>query len=434
MQLDKSTKILVISNNTFSKTLNNGKTLASFFKGIHSSNIAQLYFSSENPDFDLCQNYYRISDKQILTSLFKSSHAGGIIDQEEFYKSKNNVDSYKYRKKNNFTRLIREIMWKTKKWKSNELMNWVSRFSPDIIFFCAGDTAFTYDITEEIINFTGAKLITYITDDYILPRKKASLFWQIRRNVIFKKMKKALEKSSLFVTISEEMSKTYNVIFNKDSIVALNMTESMKLNNEIKNNKDKEIQLVYAGGLHFKRNETLKYLSGALEKYNRSTNGKKAILKIYSNEKPSGRILKDLNIEGVSTFLGGVDTETLKIKLNEADIPVHVESFDSISMESTKLSLSTKIPEYLSLEKPVLAVGPSEVSSMKYLQDCAFCIVDKNELYSKLTILLDNEEIRKNLSRKAKEKYIKNHDPEKMRKKLQDKILSVVNEVKGSDI
>ena len=41
-------------------------------------------------------------------------------------------------------------------------------------------------------------------------------------------MKKAVQKSDLFITISEEMRVTYKNLFGVDSILAMNMTENMR--------------------------------------------------------------------------------------------------------------------------------------------------------------------------------------------------------------
>ena len=409
-------KILVISNNPFSKTSNNGKTLASFFKEYPSENIAQLYFSSEIPNEDSYKNYFRISDIQVLKSMVTFASAGSKvhvdINKKSFRYGEASAKSItNYIKKSDFSRLSRELMWKSKKWKSNEITYWLNDFSPDIVFFCAGDTGFAYDIVSYVLDRTGAKLITYITDDYVLPRRTASILWRLRRNIIFKKMNRTISRSNLFITISEQMRKTYKELFKKDSIVALNMTESMKIDNFISENQNyNNIKLIYTGGLHFKRYETLSLLANAINKYNKNSSGKKAFLSIYSTGMLSDKVLNRLNIKGASEFLGGLDSKELKIKLNEADIPVHVESFDLKSIESTRLSISTKIPEYLSLGKPILAIGPEEVASMKYIADCAFCINSADNIYENLALFLNDNILQSELSEKAVSMFDYHHN------------------------
>ena len=68
IKMDK-VKILVVSNNPFSYTDNNGKTLVSFFKYYDNTSIAQLYFSDEKAECDKFTNFFKISDNDILKKL-----------------------------------------------------------------------------------------------------------------------------------------------------------------------------------------------------------------------------------------------------------------------------------------------------------------------------------------------------------------------------
>jgi len=73
-------------------------------------------------------------------------------------------------------------------------------------------------------------------------------------------------------------------------------------------------------------------------------------------------------------------TETLNI-LYEHDYLIFLESFDIGVKKYTKLSISTKIPEYLCLGKPIIAIGPSDIASINYLNknDVALVLDEQNE-------------------------------------------------------
>lgn len=423
-------KILVVSNNSFSDISNNGKTLASFFDNYPVDNIAQLYFSPELPHNSHYKNYFRITDNDILRiTLKKSDKCGQVINQEFAGNTKYLPNKYgfllKKIKKNNLSRIIRETFWASKKWNTDDLNQWLSSFSPDIIFFCAGDSGFAYDITTYIQKKYNSKLVVYITDDYVLPRRTLSPFWWIRRNNILKKMDYSIKHSALFITISSKMRKEYKKLFNKDSILAVNMSKSIR-DKTLEEKKDGSFNLVYAGGLHFNRYKTLNLLAKSIKKYNDNPSKiGKAYLKIYSTQNPSKTILKYLNIEDASEYCGGLNNKELKKVLNSCDIPVHVESFDNSSIESTRLSISTKIPEYLSLGKPILAIGPSQVASIKYLEDTAFCITDKSNIYLELIKLLEDENARNELSIKSLMKFNNNHSKEFISTKFTEEILKV---------
>lgn len=424
-------RVLIISNNSLSETNNNGKTLGSFFKNFKVENIAQLYFSSEVPSSPVCNNYFRISDLDIIQSVVSSIDTCGkiMINNESGNNLLTETMSSNIRnifKNSQFVRLVREVFWIWGKWENSTLNEWLENFSPEVIFLCAGDSLFAYRITEYIHKKFNCKLTIYITDDYILPRKTLNPFWWIRRNLILSNLKDMLQRTDLFVTISEKMRSVYFKYLGKDSIIALNMTDSFK-DNSISKINDGIIRFIYTGGLHFRRYETLALLAKAIEKINqRNDTVHKLKLCIYSNTLPSKKILRKLNIPGASEYCGSLNPYDLKKELNLSDIPVHVESFSRRSIESTRLSISTKIPEYLSLSKPVLAIGPIQVASMEYLSKVAYCITDISEIEAKLHEFVNNERLQKELALLAYESYLENNLSSKVCEFFENEIIGIV--------
>jgi hypothetical protein len=429
----KYPRILVVSNNSFSDSTNNGKTLASFFDNYPAENIAQLYFNSELPNITRYNNYYRITDVDVIKSILnKNNICGSRIDLEYDLKTmvpeEKNVALVDKLKNYNIARLVREFFWKSKKWKSKSLEQWLEEFNPEVVFLCAGDSGFAYDITNYVQDKFKTKSVIYVTDDYVLPRKTLSAFWWYRRNKIFNKMKTAVQKSDLFITISQQMREVYKDLLGKDSMLAVNMTESMKDSSITRMNK-KKITLIYAGGLHYKRYTTLNLLAKSLKKYNDDPlNKQKVFLKIYSGQEINRKIEKYINVKGASEFCGRLNPTELKKVLNSCDIPVHVESFDDKSIESTRLSISTKIPEYLSLGKPVLAIGPNQVSSMQYLDGCACCITNRSTIHSEIIKFLSDIDLQRELSQKALLKYEKYHKKDIISDKLISNIIKTYHQ------
>ena len=58
-----------------------------------------------------------------------------------------------------------------------------------------------------------------------------------------------------------------------------------------------------------------------------------------------------------------------------ADVLVHVESDDPEVLQNTRLSVSTKIPEYLSSGRLVLGFGPLNVASLALLKKYSLGVV-----------------------------------------------------------
>ena len=392
--MESMKKILIISNNVLSSQNNNGKTLLSFFKDHAKSHLAQLYFSSEKLDGDYVSTTYRISDEDVLKSAFSYKIKAGvelgyIKNSDEVLKKESSKIKSESFKSSNVVRLLREAVWKISSIDHDGLFKWVSDFNPDVIFFCAGDSLFAYDIYQAICNyFPSVKKVVYITDDYILPRETLNFFWLLRRRLTYSKMKKAVVEANVFVTISEEMRIEYKKIFNKNSILAFNMSADLKIDNFKKTDRS-DLLLVYAGGLHFKRWGTLAVLARALKHFN-NENNRKVTLEIYSHQNINNDILREIEIQGVSKFCGSLDEDGVRYVLNNADILVHAESFERKCIESTRLSVSTKIAEYISIGSNILAVGPSSLASMKFLASNAVCINDFDTIDFKVKELLDD--------------------------------------------
>ena len=86
---------------------------------------------------------------------------------------------------------------------------------------------------------------------------------------------------------------------------------------------------------------------------------------------------------------------------------------------STKYSFSTKIPEYLSAGRCVLAVGPAEVASVRYLSDFACVINDKEQMVFELKKLITDNRYRDLIKFNCEERYKKDFSRSKQEECLE---------------
>jgi hypothetical protein len=393
----KEKRVLIISNNTLSTQNNNGKTLLSFFNFLPRKKIAQLYFSDEPADQNLASQYYKISDQEIIKSLTfwkKDLVKKNISDSECVFplpqQKALSLEAASFRRFE-LARILREIAWKVSRIEVEQLKEWVKDFDPEVIFFCAGDSAFAYRFYDLVVSEApAAKKAVYVTDDYILPRIKLSPFWWLRRNIIYTRMKRAALNSDVFFTISQEMRDEYRKRFGKDSTTIFNASTNMRIDGFQKTSR-KDLQLVYAGGLHFNRWKTLNLLALSIKKFNEEK--KRSIkLKIYSHQTLDKTVLQALEVPEASEYCGPLDADGVRHQLNDADILVHVESFSRKCIESTRLSISTKIAEYLSTDSRILAIGPENVASMRFLKDNAACVTSIDTLENSVFSILESDE------------------------------------------
>lgn len=415
-------KVLIISHNPFSKVLNNGKTLEAIFSYIPKENIAQLYFSEHSPDFSYCNKYYRVTDKDMIRSCFLFNKKNSVITTN---KQNNTNRPYKkiislFKKKSLELNLFRDLLWKTNLWKSKDLYNWIKTLDLDLIFFVGGGSGFSHDIALYCSKLTDKPLATYFTDDYLIYPQKKSLFDSIQRYRMKCFYKRTVNFSSILFCIGETMSKEYSAYFNKQfhsimNLVTVQQYEPYKENSPL--------IISYFGGLHLNRWKMILRLSTLINK--------KACINIYSVNHPSKNVL-DLFQKHNINFKGSLEENQLKKEMLSSDILLHVESDDPKNKSLTKLSISTKIPEYLITGRVVIGFGPEDVASIKLLKDNKIGIVlSSNEsdisLSEKLHLILSDFDYRKNIGEKGYIYAVTNFNKDLIAKNFALKLIKISN-------
>ena len=172
----------------------------------------------------------------------------------------------------------------------------------------------------------------------------------------------------------------------------------------------------------------------------------------YENLIDIGRALKELNIENGPKFVDVYTTEPRQeilqylteengIKLHEAVgfdevqkiigrslAVIHTESFREEFKNAVAYSVSTKVADSLASGTCILAYGPEEVASIRYLteQEAAFVVNNYNNLKAKMLELITNNELRSQIETNAKRLARLNHDGQKNTKLIYDIMKSLI--------
>lgn len=369
--------ILVISHNIFSPVTAMGKSLMSMFSGVRRENIAQLFFHSEIPTSDICTNYFRITDENVLKSIFTRKPLYRIYGSDDIKKKTVNprtdtgITARIYqmaRKKTALNYLVRDLGWKMGIWNSAELNRWVSNFSPNVIFFASGDYVFSYRIAYVISKKFGIPIVFWCCDDYYIRRKKKSLLDKIHYNSLMKWARLVSERSKEMIVISDKMKKDYSEIF-KCSITVLRISAE---ENPFSIPFDKRNGIVYVGGLGVNRMVPIMELGREMKKQAPSQ-----YIDVYSNDKNS-EIKAILTEENGFRFHGEASAEEVSQILGKAKFVLYTEAFDDKSKQRTRYSLSTKIGESLRSGACIVAYGPRDISSIEYIADADAAIILKS--------------------------------------------------------
>ncbi len=429
-------KLLVISHNVFCKTTNMGKTLMSYFKGWDANNIAQLYVHSEIPTDTICKSYYRITDKEMIKSIFtrKSGTTFGESDirtdtDNSRTDTGNTAKLYqKARKRTPFIYFARNLWWKMGKWKTKKLLSWVDEFNPDAIFLASGDYSFIYDIALALAKYKNIPLVISCMDDYYFFNKnEGKLGGKYVHRSFMKHVRKAMDYASCIYPICEKMGRDYAKLFNKPYHTLPTPSSISEPLNEEKTNA-----ISYIGNLGYKRNEQLVALGKTLKEID--GDNKPEYIDVYSAEN-SPEILRYMTKENGINFHGAISSSEVLRIMGSSMAVIHTESFDKITRQSVAYSVSTKIADSLASGTPILAYGPSEIASIEYLKEnnSAFCITENDDLHKKLSEFVLNADLRDTIAQNALILASKNHNSETNCKMIRETMNGIVEQHKRSN-
>lgn len=401
-------KVLIISRNAWSNNISTGNTLSNLFEGWDPSSIANIYCRSEKIDNQICKKYYQITEKQLIKSMIGRDMAGKEVLLTEMDNTKeeknieNNKKVYSFFRKFKLTIFlwIRELIWLFGNWKNERINNYLEDFKPEIVFMPIYDCFYMHRILQYVKKKSGAKVVLWTGDDmYSLKQFSLSpLFW-INRLILRKYIKQSVKISSIRYCITPEQSEEYQKYFSVDfKILGKEMRQAKDIDDITKNKS--LVSLVYTGNIDRGRFKSLIKICEVLDSYHDIP---ESCFYIYSGSSLSKQMNKKINGFRHTKFMGEVSSLEVFAIQKAADIVVHVESLDIKERLRTRLSLSTKIIDYMSNKCCIFALGWEEASSIKFLERSNSAVICNGyeEIDKNLKPLLMNKDLRERYAYKA---------------------------------
>jgi len=424
--------IMIFNENVWSNHIASGNTLSNFFDGnaFKNDHFYNIYMRESIPDNDVCKNYYRMTLLDMIKNNFTKEKIGEkiIISNGS---QKNNRKAFNERKYIDFIHKysMKSIynfangVYRKKKWLNKSFKKYIEESKPDIFFAFLTNVSILKPICEYIHCNTRAKIVLYVADDiYDTYNSKKG----ITRKKLKKEFSEVVDIADKIYGITDELCNEYSKIFNKKIDL---LYKGCTFEYPVKNNINNVIRFVYAGNLFYGRDEILSKVANAIDK-NNSNNSQKAILEIYTGATITDELMKKLNIGNSSVIKGKKDYNEIKKIMNNAEYNLEVESFEHNQIKYVKYSFSTKIIDCLQSGSASIAIGPSVISSIKYMKKIpgVFVIESINDIETEIVKLINNKnEILKNAI-STREYAINNHDINKNQAKIRQDFINLIKE------
>lgn len=368
-------KILALANECFCQTSSNGRTMMNLLAGISPHALAQFYLHG-TPDESVCRNYYSVTDRQALAAFFhRSWHP-----TESAHAAESGADSSNKKITRSCRNLVlREMVWRSKKWWKPEFDEFIEHFNPTVILLQAGDSPFLMNIASAISTKYKIPLVIYNSEGYILKKtlysgvKHYSPWHLLLQKMLRTEYKKMMKSASYCIYSTEELEEAYQMWFpHPGRSMALYTVSDMPYLKDL--TSENVFHILYCGNLGVGRAKTLEEIADYLQDELPGV-----VLDIYGRfvcEEDEANICAKRNVH----YGGVVPYEDVASLMEHTNLLLHCENPDRL--ENLKYAFSTKIADSLACGRPFLVYASREYPFVKYLEknDAAFIASTKEEL------------------------------------------------------
>lgn len=421
MDKNQTPKVLIVENECLSHSTNNGRTLANLFIGWPKDHLAQFCISMNDPNYDVCENYFCVTDYEALNAIIRHQKVDGK------HKAMMPSESSKGKpiEKTPFTMVIRNTIWNMNAWRQKSFYDWVEQFGPDLILLMNGDSYFMHKIAVDLAERYRLPMIIFNCEAYYFFDKNIrgkgflpSIFQKIFIKKYRRYFERAINYADFSIYLNDMLEKDYTDIFHKP---ATTIYTSSDLKFEPKYEISDKPKFSYLGTFYFDRYKPLIDIAKALKEINPEYH-----LDVYGNLKGSDETKAAFEACDAISYRGMVPYDKVVSVIRESDIVFHAECFDEEKVYAVRYGFSTKIADSVSSGSNFFAYAPETIAFMKYLKanDCAWCVTEKTELLPTLKRLFNSTEERKKILGNAEKVAELNHRADKNSERFQQILIN----------
>ena len=410
-----------------------GNTFSNLFEGDIWSNdmFFHMFARKKVPDNRIKAYYYHISAADIVRGLLKNQNKAQESFEEGGHKraSVENADQKEQRHIDNlhkgnheFLYYLHEAVWRSRLWRDKQFDRFIKKASPDILFAFATSPYILWPLIQYLKKHTTCKVVLLVADDVYGSYDRCVFY---RRGYLRRELENCILAADKLYGISDEMSELYANRFGRP---VATLYKGCDLTMEPKQYLNQPLRFVYAGNLLWGRADTLAQVAEALERINQD--GQKAVLEVYTGTTVTEELRQRLEKDSTSRIMGSRPYEEIKRILHEADVVLHVESFEKKQQDTVRYSFSTKIIDCLQSGAQVLGIGPAGIASIEYLKKVdGAAVIDRQERVMEAVEDLIRQGTMPENAKRTRQYALQKHERNAVQEKLRNDFETLLSEM-----
>lgn len=413
-------KILIVGQ-YFNTATGGGITMTNLFKEWNKDNIAVAAPDIHNPTLEVCNKYYQLGSFEMIRRFpfnlnrWDKHIKSGPINLSKISLTSSPNSSYKksllkkvYVRLLHFTGLYH---YKSRYKISKEFLKWVKEYSPDIIYSQLS-TIELIDFVAELNKILNVPVAIHIMDDWPLTISKKGIFQSYWKKRIDKKFRSLLKESTIFLSISEAMSKEYYNRYGYNFIPFHNPIDLNFWGVHSKSNYEfyECFKILYAGRIGPGIKNCFFDIAAAIK----TLVSRGLQIEFHIQSTSDDPILNELVKYNFIKLNPPVAYNELPKVFASADLLLLPNDFESSSISFLRYSMPTKASEYMISGTPVLLYSSTETAVTKHAlkYNWAYIVSEQNKqlLETAIEQLYSNKELRSKLGSLAREYAINNYN------------------------
>jgi glycosyltransferase involved in cell wall biosynthesis len=295
---------------------------------------------------------------------------------------------------------------------SKELIQWIEKIKPDIIYF-QPSTIQNIKFINELHQITKVPYVIHVMDNFLEINNLAKTLNSKNILQVERSIEELINNSNLCMGICEEMCYQYGKKFNRTFYPFQHAVDKkFWFKDYVVKDNPNPFLILYAGRISIGTIHSLFLLANSIDNCNRRNNCNFEFQ--IQTTSPVPKLLKKFSKYQCVKIHNAVPYNKLPERYAHADLLVLPMDFDEESLAYIKYSMPTKVPEYLISGVPIFVLAHEMTALYKYAKSENWAFTNSTEIEKDIeNLLVDirfNYKKRTQVSEIAKSIGKKNHD------------------------
>ena len=312
---------------------------------------------------------------------------------------------------------------------SNRLRDWIVEFKPDLVYSQLSDLP-TMTLVSEILDATGLPFALHVMDDWPSSMYRRGAFSRIVRGRADRALASLLRRAAARMAIGDAMAQEYLRRYGVPFVAIQNSVDLARRSSladlhrlEYAHPPGPPMMVVYAGRVGRANASSLVAVANVV--VDMVSAGVPLRLRVYTGSVNHPAVERMSRLEGVE-LRPAVPYDHMPALLESADVLLMPLDFDEDAVRFARLSMPTKIPEYMAAGRPVLPYAPRGCAASEYAWDGGWSLLvdrpDPASLREALSSLVDDPKGRETMGATGRALAAMRHDASEVRAEFTDQL------------